>query len=273
MKNGVALITGCSSGIGRDIAETLSREGYTVVATARQTETLEGLTAALKLPLDVTDEISVSKAVDAALKAFGRIDVLVNNAGYAIRGAVEELPPDEVLKLFDVNVNGIIRMTHAVAPVMRKQGGGRIVNIGSIGGKLSMPVNGAYSSSKFAVEALTDSMRLELYPFGIETVLIEPGNIQTPFMQAAYDRSPILENPQSPYAALYRNYKALSAKLRKGEAAPHKVSKAVLKALSAKHPRARYRAAVPPATQLLIWMSDRLRDFLYRKTLSIRRSH
>jgi NADP-dependent 3-hydroxy acid dehydrogenase YdfG len=165
--SGVALLTGCSTGIGRATATTLVAAGYRVVATARNPETLEGIGAEMALRLDVVDEASIVAAVGAVLQLYGRIDILINNAGYSMRGAVEELDVDAVARMFDVNVLGIIRMARAVAPVMRQQGSGRIVNVGSLAGKLGGPSNGSYAAMKHAVEALSDAMRWELAPFGI----------------------------------------------------------------------------------------------------------
>ena len=177
----VVLITGCSTGIGWDLAERLSGAGYTVAATARNAETLADLPAALKLSLDVTQPVSVSEAVARTLREFGRIDILVNNAGYALRGAVEEIPVEQVQQMFDVNVFGVLRMIQAVAPHMRAQRAGRIINISSLAGKLFTPVNGTYTATKFALEALSDTLRLELAPFGVQVILVEPGAIKTSF--------------------------------------------------------------------------------------------
>ena len=147
----VVLITGCSTGIGHDLAQRLTQSGYTVVATARKVETLNDLESALRLPLDVTQSDSVNNAVARTLRQFGRVDVLVNNAGYAIRGALEEIPEEQARQVFDVNMFGVLRMIQAVVPYMREQKAGRIINISSIAGKLSTPVNGIYSASKFAL--------------------------------------------------------------------------------------------------------------------------
>src|SRR5574341_1450976 len=135
----VVLITGCSTGIGRDLAPRLAQSGYTVVATARNAGTLECLDVALKLPLDVTQPESIRRAVDGVIRRFGRIDVLVNNAGYAVRGAVEEVPVEQAQQMFDANVFGVMRMIQAVVPHMRRQRAGRIINISSIVGKLVTP--------------------------------------------------------------------------------------------------------------------------------------
>jgi NAD(P)-dependent dehydrogenase (short-subunit alcohol dehydrogenase family) len=173
----VVLITGCSTGIGRDLAQRLAQAGYTVVATARDVNTFADLSVALKLPLDVTRPKSIREVVERVMLCFGRIDVLVNNAGYAVRGAVEEVPVEQAQQMFDANVFGVMRMVQAVIPHMRQQKSGRIVNISSVVGKLVTPANGTYSASKFALEGLSNALRMELAPFGIQVVLIEPGSI------------------------------------------------------------------------------------------------
>ncbi|HEY3340605.1 MAG TPA: SDR family oxidoreductase, partial [Anaerolineae bacterium] len=222
------LITGCSTGIGQDLARRLAQADYTVIATARHPETLADLPATLKLVLDVTDPASIANAMAEVIHRFGRIDVLVNNAGYAVRGAVEEITDEQVQRMFDVNVYGVMRMVRAVVPQMRQQGAGRIINIGSIGGKLAMPVNGTYSATKFAVEALSDALRLEVAPFGIRVILIEPGNIRTQFMATAQaNAKEILASPTSPYQALYQQYLHAAAALRRREPGPEVVSRVV----------------------------------------------
>src|SRR6266566_5184877 len=207
MSSKIVLITGCSTGIGHDLAQRLARSNYTVVATARHPERLSDLHVALQLPLDVTDPTAVASATEEVVRRFGRIDVLVNNAGYAVRGAVEDIPVEQVQQMFDVNVYGVMRMIRAVVPHMRQQKEGRVITIGSLAGKLVLPVNGTYSATKFALEALSDAMRVELAPFGIQVVLIEPGNIRTNFMATAQANSQeTLSDPDSPYHALYQHY-------------------------------------------------------------------
>lgn len=141
--------------IGHDVVQRLTKSGYAVVATARNPVTIDDVQVTLKLPLSVTQQDSTTKAVESTIQRFGRIDVLVNNAGYAVRGAVEEISDEQVQKMFDVTVFGVMRMIRTVAPYMRQQRAGRIISIGSIGGKLASPVNGTYSATKFALEALS----------------------------------------------------------------------------------------------------------------------
>ncbi len=271
MPSKVVLITGCSTGIGRDVAEHLTRANFTVVATARHPETLDGLGAALKLPLDVTDPESIARAVAEVVGHYGRIDVLVNNAGYAIRAAVEELPEESVRDMFDVNVLGMIRMVRAVVPHMRPQRAGPIIIIGSIAGKLVMPVNGAYSATKFAEEALADAMRLELLPFGIRVVLIEPGNIDTNFAATSIVHSDeILSNPDSPYRPLYEEYKQRMMQMREDVPGPQVVSQVVQQAIEAPEPRTRYVVAVPWTFRVAGYFGDGLKDFALKQLLKIK---
>jgi NAD(P)-dependent dehydrogenase (short-subunit alcohol dehydrogenase family) len=262
----VVLITGCSTGIGRNLVQWLAQAGYSVVATARKMATLDDIQAALKLPLDVTQQDSVDQAVEQTVQRLGRIDVLVNNAGYALRGAVEEIPVEQVQRMFDVNVYGVMRMIRAVAPLMRQQGAGRIINIGSIGGKLVVPVNGTYSATKYALEALSDALRLELSPFGIQVVLIEPGNIRTSFMDTAQaNAKTILTNTDSPYHALYQQYQQVMTAMRRQETEPEVVSQVVQQAIEAVKPNARYVVAVPLTNRLVVHLGDSTRDFVFKR--------
>jgi len=260
----VVLITGCSTGIGRDLSQRLSESGYRVVATARRVETLEALQVDLKLPLDVTLPDSVEAAVARTLEQFGRIDVLVNNAGYAIRGALEEVPLPMVEHMFEVNVFGALRMIQAVAPVMRRQRAGQIINISSIAGKLPTPTNGAYSATKFALEALSDALRLELAPFGVAVVLVEPGAIKTCFEPTALGLTQhILSNPGSPYHPIYQKGDQFAASMRQQEPGPEVVSSVILQAMEAPKPKARYLAGVALPGRLVL----RLRDFVWEMVL------
>ena len=264
--SGVALITGCSSGIGRATAATFASAGYQVVASARQAESLASLDVAMALSIDVMDAASIRAAVVAVLQRYGRIDVLVNNAGYAMRGAVEEVDVGAVAQMFDTNVLGIIRMVQAVAPVMRRQRSGRIVNVGSVVGKLSGPSNGTYAATKHAVEALTDALRWELEPFGIQVVLVQPGAIASAFEQTvACQSGPLLARNDSPYAPLYARFKKVSADMRRTEAAAEVVASVVLTAVRAEHPHARYPAAVPILAQIAMQLPDPAKDLVIRR--------
>jgi len=270
MSSKVILITGCSTGIGQDLAERLTKNGYTVIATARRLETIENLNSALKLPLDVTNNESITAAVDKVIHCFGRIDILINNAGYAARSVVEDISDDQIQQMFNVNVYGVIRMIRAVVPYMRKEKSGRIINIGSIAGKMVIPVSGAYCASKFALEALNDALRLELMAFGISVVLVEPGNIQTNFMNTVQNNSEkIISNPYSAYLNLYQNYERFNNKSRYNNPGPEVISIVVQKALEASKPKARYFAAVPTINYLITKLGDSMKDTVVKSLFKI----
>ncbi len=181
MTTRVALVTGGSSGIGEETAKRLRQAGFEVYAVARRVDRMAHLEAAgiQVFGMDVTDDASMVSGVERVLAEQGRIDVLVNNAGYGSYGAVEDVSMDEARRQFDVNVFGLARVTQLVIPQMRRQGSGRIINISSIGGKFYEPLGAWYHATKFAVEGFSDSLRVELSPFGIDVVIIEPGPIRT----------------------------------------------------------------------------------------------
>src|SRR3954469_16044200 len=177
------LITGCSTGIGHATAAHLAGKGWTVYATARRPETLADLEAkgCKTLALDVTDEASRAAAVAAVEAAEGAVGGLVNNAGYSQSGAVESVPDERVRAQFDTNVFGLLGMCRAVLPKMREAGWGKIVNVSSMGGRLTFPGGGIYHASKHAVEALSDALRFEVKGFGVDVIILEPGLIRTSF--------------------------------------------------------------------------------------------
>ena len=188
----VALVTGCSSGIGLETALALARDGFYTFATMRDLTKTEKIEEAIKkenlnveiLELDVDNKESASTAIEAILGKKQRIDVLVNNAGYGMWGTVEDLSVDEFKEQFETNFFSIIRLIHKIAPIMRKQGSGDIVNISSVAGRIGFPVSPAYISSKFALEGLSESLRFELMPFGVNVIIIEPGVIKTNFFNS-----------------------------------------------------------------------------------------
>jgi len=262
----VILITGCSSGIGHDLAQKLTRNGYTVAATARKINSISNLEAALILPLDVTNQDSIQKAVDSVSQKFGRIDVLVNNAGFCQVGAIEELTDDQVQQMYDVNVFGVMRMIKAVVPIMRKQKSGRIINISSIAGRLVTPVNGAYSSTKFALEAFSDALRMELEPFKIQVILIEPGAIKTNLDKTVHVHGDkVLSNPTSPYLSLYRVYQSVSDGMRRQEPGPEAVTNVIQQALESSKPKARYLAGTAFSMKLVMALRDSVWDLIIRQ--------
>jgi NAD(P)-dependent dehydrogenase (short-subunit alcohol dehydrogenase family) len=239
------LITGCSTGIGRATAEHLARAGHTVYATARRPEAIEDLKAlgCKTLALDVTDEDSMRAAVSAVEEAEGAVGALVNNAGYSQSGAVETVPLDDVRRQFETNVFGLLRMCQLVLPGMRREGRGRIVNVSSMGGKLTFPGGGIYHATKHAVEAISDAMRFEVRGFGVDVVVIEPGLIRTNFAETAVGSVPREDGPYAEFntavsAATAGAYRGPFGRLGGGPAA---VAEAIAKALDAKRPRSRYR--------------------------------
>jgi NAD(P)-dependent dehydrogenase (short-subunit alcohol dehydrogenase family) len=179
--NQIVMITGASSGIGKATAKRLLASHFKVYAVARRQEAMEDLKAlgAEVLHMDVTDESSIDRVMEILLQNEGRIDILINNAGYGSTGSLEDVPLSEAQGQFDVNVFGLMRVTKAVLPAMRAQGSGKIINLSSVGGKFATPLSGWYNATKFCVEALSDSLRREVSSFGIQVVLIEPGGINT----------------------------------------------------------------------------------------------
>lgn len=264
------LITGCSTGIGRAAALHLAERGYNVYATARRPESIAGLAEAgcKTLALDVCDEASMRAAVDAVEAAEGAVGVLVNNAGYGQDGAIEEVPLDAVRRQFETNVFGLIRMTQLVLPGMRRQGWGRVINVGSMGGKLVFPGGGIYHGTKFAIEAISDALRYEVRPFGIDVSLIEPGAIRTGFEETAMSTLNAGSGEASPYAGLKRAVDKRTRATYKGRMAvgPEIVARAIEHAIKAKRPRTRY-PLTPGARALLLirrTLPDRGWDALMR---------
>jgi NAD(P)-dependent dehydrogenase (short-subunit alcohol dehydrogenase family) len=207
-----AMITGCSTGIGRATAIELSTRGYDVVATARRRESLDDLEVAQALELDVDDEGSVAEAVGAA----GQIDVLVNNAGFGVEGAIESVPLDEVRRMFETNFFGAARMIQALVPGMRERGSGSIVNVTSTAGIAAPPLGGYYAASKFALEALSEALHLEVGHFGVRVLVIEPGAIETAFAANVLDH----RDEPGPYKELASLWQEAQAKLGGGDEAP-----------------------------------------------------
>jgi NAD(P)-dependent dehydrogenase (short-subunit alcohol dehydrogenase family) len=242
------LITGCSTGIGRVTAERLLRSGWKVTATARRVETIKDLgdAGARVLPLDVTDEASMSGAVAAVQEADGAVDVLINNAGYGLQGPVEEFSMDEVRRQFETNVFGLIRMCQLVLPGMRRRGWGRIVNLSSIGGKVTFPGGGFYHGTKHAVEAISDALRFEVRPFGVKIIVVEPGTVLTPFGDTAVASI----SDGGPYAAFKEGLAdtvkgAYDGPMARMAITPEKVAAVIEKAISKRRPRTRYPVGLP----------------------------
>ena len=243
----MVLITGCSSGIGAESARHFARAGFWVFASMRRPEAGDDLRreAAAQgwtlttLPLDVTSDASVAAAAAALLaETGGRIDVLVNNAGYYCMGPIEETAPAELAAQLDTNVIGVLRVTRALLPVMRAAGRGTVVNVSSISGLVVLPLVGPYHASKFALEALTEALRYEVSPFGIRVVAVEPGAMVSQFHHNEV-RARASGGAESPYAALTAAYDRESSKLRRGQV--QDVARVILRAATARRPRLRWR--------------------------------
>jgi NAD(P)-dependent dehydrogenase (short-subunit alcohol dehydrogenase family) len=212
----------------------------------------------------------VSREVECTLERYGRIDVLVNNAGYAFPGALEEISDEQVQKLFDVNVFGSLRMIRAVVAHMRRQRAGRIINLSSIRGKLVVPASGAYSATKFALEAMSDALRFELASFGIKVVLIEPASIKTHFADTARSRTrEIFSNTNSPYRGLYQRYRQVNADMRQHESGPEAVSRIIQQAIEAPRPKARYLVADSFSGKLVLHLGSSAWDLVVRRMFKI----
>jgi NAD(P)-dependent dehydrogenase (short-subunit alcohol dehydrogenase family) len=265
-KSRPVLITGCSTGIGRATAERLAGDGWNVHATARRPEAIEDLAAkGCKInALDVTDERSMEQAVEQVEKE-GPIGALVNNAGYSQSGAIETLPMESVRRQFETNVFGLMRMCQLVLPGMRKAGSGRIVNLSSMGGKLTFPGGGVYHATKHAVEALSDALRFEVKAFGVDVVVIEPGLIITDFGETA-NASIDAVTDHGPYAKFNADVGRVTANAYTGGmarfgAGPEAVAAKISKALTAGRPSTRYK--VTPSARMVMGMRRAMTDRMW----------
>jgi len=270
------LITGCSSGIGRASALRLARSGWTVYASARRPESIADLEQAgiHTLALDVTDEDSMVAAVAAVEQAEGAVGVLINNAGYSQSGAIESVPLDAVRRQFETNVFGPVRLTQLVLGGMRRQRWGKIVNVGSMGGLLTLPGAGHYHATKHALEALSDALRFELRGFGIDVILLEPGLITTEFGETASASMSDVEPfaGEDPYAHFNATVGAVTAGAYTGPmrllgGPPERVAKVIERAISRR--RAPARITITPSAKLLVTtrrlLSDRAWDAAMRR--------
>ena len=272
----VVLVTGASSGIGEDTARRLQALGYIVYGAARRTDRLQALAAdgIRPLAMDVTDDASMSAGVNRILEETGRIDVLVNNAGYGSYGAIEDVPIDEARRQFEVNVFGLARLTQLVTPHMRTRGSGTIINISSIGGRLTTPLGGWYHATKYAVEALSDALRIELAPFGIDVVVVEPGGIRTEWASIAADHLAATAEGRA-YAAQIR---AVAGAMRSESNArryspPEVIARTVGKIVTARRPRTRYAVGfmARPLIAARRFLPDRAFDQLIGAAFGFRR--
>ena len=278
------LITGGTDGLGRAAALLFAERGYRVFAAGRSPEKraqLDAIAREKKLPLEtvelnVCDDESVRNAVSHVLSQAGAIDVLVNNAGIGYMGTIEDLQIEDWRRQFETNVFGVLRVTQAALPSMRERKRGRILMMSSVAGLVTVPAQGAYSSSKHALEGLTNALRLEMFPFGIEVILIEPGYIATGMQQAAAELTSAYGEKfkTSPYAKLYARFAASAKTARaKSKTTPEDCARVMLRAIEAPRPKPRY--GVTPLATTVKWgkhlLSDRAVDALVCRRLGIKR--
>lgn len=275
----VVIVTGSSSGIGLETSILLARSGYTTYATMRdidKAKPLREIAINESLPLtiiqlDVTKENSVSNAIESITKSSGRIDILVNNAGYGLTGAFEDLEIDEIKSLYETNFFGLIRTTQSVLPVMRQQKSGIIVNISSGLGRFGIATSSAYSSSKFAIEGLTESMSYELEAFGIRTIIVEPGIIKTNFLKSSKSARKATD-PNSPYRNFIQNMEKGMKNLIENGQDPRFVAEIILKAIEDPIPRIRYLAGkdVEQIMQIKSKLSDEDFHIMLKKMVNLK---
>jgi NAD(P)-dependent dehydrogenase (short-subunit alcohol dehydrogenase family) len=264
----IAFVTGASSGIGEATARQLLAAGYKVFAGARRLDrmaALAGLGASL-IALDLTDDASIIRAVETIKSQAGRLDVLVNNAGYGSYGALEDVPLEEARRQFEVNVFGLARLCQLVLPIMRAQKSGKIVNVTSIGGKIWEPLGAWYHATKFAVEGLSDCLRVEVRRLGIDVIIIEPGAIRTEW--AGIAREGLLQvSGNGPYAVQAERHAAMlkTADTTSLASPPDVVAKTIVRAVRAARPRTRY--ATGGGAHLILFLRKILTDRMFDRLI------
>ncbi len=280
----VVLITGATSGIGRHAALHLAGRGFHVIATGRSSDSLaslarEAATVGLLTPLrlDVTDADSIASTAQAVDRLTGGrgIDVLVNNAGYGDMAPVEMISDADVRANYETNVFGLLAVTRAFLPAMRLRGRGRIINVSSLGGLFTLPFYGIYNSTKYALESLSDALRVELRPFGIEVSIIEPGAIRTKFTSGSIETGSKYQTPASPYRQVLAHYTALARKVDRKAPDPRVISRAIHHAASSRRPRARYAAPFSARLGIAILraLPTRWADAILRRVSHMDRRH
>jgi NAD(P)-dependent dehydrogenase (short-subunit alcohol dehydrogenase family) len=250
LANRVVIVTGASAGIGEATVRRLVRAGAKVVLNGRRAERLTGLCAqidssggsTLAVPGDVTDDADRRALVEAACAKFGRIDALVNNAGFGTRGPIECVPVEAIRRNFETNLFSLIALVQLVAPIMRAQGAGRIVNVSSVAGKIARPMSAVYDATKHALEAVSDGLRGELAPFGVKVVVVRPGFIRSEFIEKANEASGDLLAKAEPYARQIGAVNGAVSRLKKLAGAPDDVARVIEKALACASPKTHYAA-------------------------------
>jgi short-subunit dehydrogenase len=267
----VAILTGASAGIGECAARLLASEGAQLALVARRKERLDALKReieqaggrAIAIAADINSQDDRERIVRETLSEFGRIDALVNNAGYGQRGPIEIVPIEAIRQNFETNLFSLIALTQLVIPIMRNQRAGRIVNISSVAGRIARPLSSIYDATKHALEAISDGLRGELAPFGIKVVVIEPGFILTEFSDVANERARDITEQDNPYKPLFESFNKGYKRLLKMAGRPDDIAQLILKALALERPRPRY--AAPRHARVFIalkrWLPERVFDF------------
>lgn len=266
----IVAITGASSGIGKSTAKLLLKNHFIVYGGARRIEKMKDLEdmGARILKLDVTNNISSKKFINTIIQEQNRIDVLINNAGYGLFGPIEDIPLQEAQKQFDVNVFGLSRMTQLILPYMRAQHSGKVINISSIGGKIVTPFGGWYHATKFAVEALSDDLRMQTKNLGIDIIVIEPGGIKTEWDSFALNN--LLKYANEPYKNYAKKIGESFKKSYKHASPPDVVARIILKSIKAKKPKTRYSVGSKAKLSLFVAkLPDRLRDWMLLKWMGV----
>ena len=269
----VVLVTGASSGIGKATAEMLARQGYMVYGAARRLGAMEGLQAfgGVALQVDVTDEEGLREAVDRIISERGHIDVLINNAGFGLYGSVEDTPLADARYQMEVNIFGLARLTQLVIPHMRKRRCGTIVNISSMGGRMYTPLGAWYHATKHALEGFSDCLRLEVAPFGIKVIVVQPGAIKTGFGDVMLD--PMLRRSSAgPYSPLASSIAQAYRQLEEAGAGspPELIARTITRALQSSSPRTRYVSGkfARPMMAIRRWLGDRFFDRMIMSRMS-----
>jgi NAD(P)-dependent dehydrogenase (short-subunit alcohol dehydrogenase family) len=262
----VILVTGASAGMGKEFARHLLQDGHVVYGAARRVEKMEDIKklGVKVLSMDVTDETSMEDGIETIIKAEGRIDVLINNAGFGSYGAIEDVPISDAKYQLDVNVFGAARLIQLVLPHMRQQHFGRIINISSVGGKMAMPLGGWYHASKFALEGMSDSLRIEVEQFGIDVVVIEPGGVKSEWGGITLDNLMKISG-KTAYQSMVKSFSTAFKAADSKVADPIVIVNLVRKAIEAKKPKTRYSGGYMAA--LILFMRKILPDRAFDKML------
>ena len=267
----IVIVTGASAGIGEATVRMLAREGARVVMVARRIERLEAIKQEIEqaggyaaaIAADVTSADDRNRIVRQTVEELGRIDALINNAGYGQRGPIELVPVEDIRQNFETNLFSLIALTQLVIPIMREQQSGRIVNVSSIAGRIARPLSSVYDATKHALEAVSDGLRGELALFGIKVVIIEPGFIITEFLEVANEKARTIIEQDSPYAPFFAGFAAGYKRMRRMAGRPDDIAALILKALIAANPKARYVAPrhARIAVALKRWLPARVFDY------------